>query len=223
MRTHILLPIYTQNLCNLLRISCQMKFLFRKKKKKTLAVESSETLWLAAKAALVLKPIIQCQSFRCVEGCDWQGLIWGPRLTWHLGFIRSGTKDRGKIIREGRRQINLFIPLHLPSPSPLHPLIRAHTTAQPLEEKEERHGITFSEPPRQQVTLGPVLTWNNSMCGSVCKTKGKTVRKAGSREFMWRHIVDNQLVCLCMFGHENKSKAYITVMELLLKQSTLQQ
>lgn len=111
------LPISAQNplLCNLLRISCQMKFLFRKKKKrKNSAVESSEASWLAAKAALVLKPIIQCQGFRCAEGCDWQGSIWGPRLTWHLGFIRSGTKDRGKIIREGRRQINLFIPPHLP-------------------------------------------------------------------------------------------------------------
>lgn len=117
---YTLLPIYPQNplLCNLQRISCQMKFLFRKKK--NLAVESSEASWLAAKAALVLKPIIQRQGFRCAESCDWQGSIWGPRLTWHLGFIRSGTKGRGKIIREGRRQINLFIPPHLPPPSTLH-------------------------------------------------------------------------------------------------------
>lgn len=66
----ILLPISSQNPlpCNLLRISCQMKFLFRKKE--TLAVEACEASRLAASGALVAKPIIRCQGFRCAEGCD---------------------------------------------------------------------------------------------------------------------------------------------------------
>lgn len=121
-----------------LTITCQMKFLFRKKTHSAVGSSACQ----ATPAALVLKPIIQHQSFRCTEGRDWQDSIWGPRLTWHLGFIRSGTKGRGKIIRVGCRQINLFIPPHLPPPSPL----LVHIKTQPLKGNEGGRNITFSQP-----------------------------------------------------------------------------
>lgn len=141
-----------------------------------------------------------------------------PHLTF--GFHKVWNKRQGQNNQRGA-QANKSVY----SSSSTLSLVSApsHTCPHHCSTLGGERGITFSEPPQQQVTFGPVLTWNNSMCCSGCKTKGKTGRKAGSREFMWRHIVDNQLVCLCMFGHENKSKAYITVMELLLKQSALQQ